>query len=335
MTRTMERLTVIAVVALLVGCDGSRGHEEVGPTSGPAAPIPLRSPYLESGSALLDGLVVPEGAVAVGAPLRLPSDVIYQGVPVEERGWRTYLAVPGDPRPVVTDLGQQLDRAGFTMRPAEFIGEGWKTTTEAFCTQNASSYDCAGVAHAAAPQDRRTVVVMFHRRGAENGRSPESFLQLTLLDSDRPQVLNPPLGDPGASVGPNPLAITPEWPSLSDVGTQFGNGYDPVAEPLTVEPDSRLIAPTFQSSGCLRPGYEALLAVDRDPANVFQAYLDQAQRVVDGSSTVPTPTKTKFDDGSRLTSATVSDMAGVIYTVALTEPKTGTAVLNISTCIAL
>lgn len=330
----MERLTVIAAVALLVGCEGSRGHEEVGPTSGPAAPIPLRSPYLESGSALLDGLVVPKGAVAVGAPLRQPITTIYRGEPVEERGWRTYLAVPGDPRPVVTDLGQQLDRAGFTMRPAEFIDQGWKTTTEAFCTQNASSYDCAGVAQPAAPEDRRTVVLMFHRRGAENGRPPESYLQLTLFDSDHPQRLNQPLGEPGASAGPNPLVITPEWPSLPNVGAQFGDGYDPAAEPLTVEPDSRLIAPTVQSSGCLRPGYEALLAVDRDPANVFKAYLAQAQRVVDGSRSAPTATETKFQDGSQLTSATVSDMAGVMYTIALTEPKIGTAVLNITTCVS-
>lgn len=333
----MKRLTVVAAVILLVGCDGSRGREEAGPTSRPAAPIPLGSPYLESGSALLDGFVVPKGAVAIGAPLRLPSNVIYKGEPVEERGWRIYFAVPGDPRPVVTDLGQQLDRAGFTMRPAEFIGQGWKTTTTAFCTQNASSYDCAGLALPAAPQDpqdHRAVVLMFHRRGAENGRPPESYLELTLFDSDRPQRLNQPLGDPGASAGPDPLAITPEWPSLPNVGDQFGQGYDPVAEPLTIEPNSRLIAATMQSSGCLQPGYEALLALDRDPADVFKAYLVQAQRVVDGTGSAPIPTETKFEDGSQLTSASVSDMAGVVYTIAMTEPKFGTAVLNISTCVS-
>ncbi|NLA36067.1 MAG: hypothetical protein GX868_10335 [Actinobacteria bacterium] len=282
----------------------------------------------------MDGFVVPKGAVAIGAPLRLPSNVIYKGVPVKERGWRIYFAVPGDPRPVVADLAQQLDRSGFTMRPAEFIDQGWKTTTTAFCTQNASSYDCAGLAQPAAPQDRRTVVLMFHRREAENGRPPESHLQLTLFDSDRPQIFNQPLGDAGASVGPNPPAVTPAWPSLPNVGAQFGLGYDPAAEPLTVEPDSRLIAATVQSSGCLQPGYEALLTLDRDHDDVFKAYLAQAQRVVDGTRSAPTPTETKFQDGSQLTTATVSDMAGVMYTFALTEPESGTAVLNISTCVS-
>ena len=323
----------LTTFVLLAGCDGSHRNSPDAAASGPATPIPLRSPYLKAGVELLDGISVPDGAVAVGGPLRIPSDVIYQGEPAEERGWRIYFAIPNDPRPVIKNVTEQLSRQGFTMRPAELTGEDWKTTTTEFCTQNAKSYDCAGLAQATASGDRRVVALDFHRRAAENDRPPESYLRITLHDSEHPEVFNPVLGNPGTSMGPKPPPVSASWPSLPTQGGRFGDGYDPAATPFSVEPQSHLISPTIQSDDCVRPGYEALLALSGNPTSIFEAYQEQAQRIVDDTRLGPSPTIANFEDGSKLYAATVSDQGGAVYRFAMTIPQAGTPLLSISVCV--
>ena len=323
-------LIFAAIVVLAMGCDD--GSTAAAPSPSPARPIPVAAPYRGPGAPLGDQLTVPMGTVLVGSTLHRGPQLYFDGEFVKERGWVAYLAVPGDPRLVIAELQTQLRAAGFDLRPAATEGTGWSTTADAFCALAGTSYDCSAFGPAVPADEHRSYDVEFHRWAAAGGRPPVSIMSVTFEDSDHPLIDGRSYGRSDAVLGPEPPSVPSHWPSIAAVGDEFGSGYAESLRALRVEPGSRLLTTTMGGHGCGEPGYSAVLSIDRPVDTTLRAYLHQAESIVGGGS-IGQVERSTFSDGATLYSAIVVDMAGPSFTLELTEPRRGVALLHISACV--
>lgn len=104
---TRVLVSVLAIVGVLTGCTGDDDAGDEGPTT--TAPATTTDPaWSPPGTAVVAGLVVPDGAALVGAPVAIPVTYTIDGVPTQDPDVRrAVLAVTGDPFAVFDALADQ------------------------------------------------------------------------------------------------------------------------------------------------------------------------------------------------------------------------------------
>ena len=332
----MFRVVAAAVVlaALLVGCSS---------TDRSAAPLPLEAVSypvdpgsLGPGAPLPDWFTVPEGTVLIGGPVPVspPPDLARSDpVPPEDRSWRAYLAVVGDPQAAMADLLAQAEQEGLVVRPVAAAGSD---AVDSVCSTAGSTYHCDAIAAPFDPatanladpvpaDELRAATIELHRFPDSEATPGQSLLTVTVLDNGYTAWNGTPVfGTVDAPPGPPAPPLPARWVPLPEPGDRF----EPTEPGLQLEPDSRLLAPLLP--GCEDGGFTALLGVDGDPGEVLAAYRDQAGNLVADASTSTTRRSSRLGDE---TWVTVRDDNGSGYTLTLIENAADRPLAMIQGCV--
>lgn len=288
--------------------------------------MPLSEDVVGAGGTIADGLVVPSGARLLAGVIPADRSGSYRGEPVIDQGWTAFLAVLGDPRPVLRSIIDQGTNLGFKLRPGKVGGATWRGVT--FCHQQEDRYTCQALGFDGDEDGARSLQAHVYQWPEADGRPPVSYLELRLGDGEHvaPSPTDQePVGTPGNPMGPAPSEIGANWPDLPEVGGAIGESYEPDdLYRFAVEPGSRLVAPTFFSDPIGWVGYAAIIAITGDPAEVAAAYGEQhgGREFVDPWTT---------PDGTRVSVFGGGGAGGADYVLTLVEPPTQPAFLYLST----
>lgn len=336
-------MALLVVVVALGGCTSS---DEGSDTARAAAPVPVGPGSHPPGTALLDGFVVPSGAMLIDGPLPFddgPRSPNPDGPPFQS--WQATMVVDGDPRPVIADLGRQAQRNGLVMQPADNYSEP-RLPLSSYCRRDDTRYRCLAIG---AVRDARTITpfdplppdqvrgfsVEFYRAPAHNGASAQTFLTLEYYaDGDSAWGKANVTGAPDAPLGVKPPPVPTRWPALPQVGEPLEAGTHPH---LVVEEGSTVLMPLLiDEEGWATT---SVLRVEGHPQRVFDRYVDAARKLVP-----PTSPGTELDGGapeetsrqaSRLGAVTWTTVRGesrnmnVQYTLMLLERPDGPATIRI------
>lgn len=182
----------LLVAGLLLG--GCSFDEEPAPDERSEAPTTTTDPaWSPPGTPLVAGLEVPEGAHLLGAPVVVPIEYTYEGVPVRDPdSVRAFLRVTGDPFTVFDTLAAQAREAGFDL-PGSAGSCLWSVAVD-----EESGMDRIEPVAGPALDDEITGV----RCGAA-AATEETTLDIVLdHDASRPALLEVRTGSPDAEGGP-------------------------------------------------------------------------------------------------------------------------------------
>lgn len=230
------------------------------PVVAAAAPIPVSADAQLEGTELGNGFTVPAGAVLLGAPTPIGAAYSYKGTDVFDRGWDATMVVPGDPRTVVAALKAQPREAGFDLRPGDSY-EGGASEVDGYCRQADRGYVCAARGFRDTGDEADSIDIEFVRRNASAGSPPMSHLWLRFSDSDRPlpALSTSYTTDADLPLGPEPPAVTKDWPPLPQPGEPVlaGPALPDDFPGIDIVEGTRLIGPEGNAEGGGSSGYYA------------------------------------------------------------------------------
>lgn len=296
------------------------------------APIPVDPATAQGpGTPLGNGFTVADGSVLLAGPLPAAVGLIYEGEPVPVEGWAAHLVIAGDPRPVMDAYRSQAEAAGFEVTSADDVAISQSPATP-ICRVEYGEQICAIAGYDRSDPDRR-FSAFFVRRPA-NGRVPAtSSLDLAYRVEpipDREEFDPIPERSPPNPLGTSIAPVATDWPPLPAAGDPFAEGYEASGiEPFLLEAGSRL-AGAPGPSDCTNEAYRAILTIDGDAQDLFEAYTAQADRHSGGLA--GEIARTQATDRGLITTYLAGGGGADSYALLLYDLDDASPVLVIETC---